>query len=362
MPSRIAETTRSLPGHLDIPESDPIIQKIQDASFDPVGFLNSAIPPLALLNSPQNSSKSSKVAQIQDTATHIQGLLAKLNAQNIRYSNTLTQLTDEILRSGSRLTYEVEILRGDANGLYEVLTDALQDEIKQLGVRKPETVSKGLTKEDGAAQTPTQDLETGLVSGAGNGHGPDFIPQLRMLSQVKTRLEEVINVFGEAMEWPLASSELSITSSLISVSAPEPGSDTHTREEQAREAIKRLRSEVIHLLDKDGGGHLGLEAAAARVESLRSLTTVWKGTAEEKARTKFVDSLARVIDERRKVLDAGQDSGKQGTGNTSKRSSSVPGRPAASQVHADRNANDGSNQSGGLLRNLQRLRDDFYLD
>lgn len=359
MPSRIADTTPSLLGPVDIPESDPVIQSRQDTSFDPVDFLNSAISAFASSNGPQNSPKSSRAAQIQDTAAHVQGLLAKLNAQNIRYSTSLSQLTDEILRSGSRLAYEVEILRGDANGLYEVLTDTLQDDITTLGHGRPNAAPKDPTSEDVAAP---QRLESGLANGAGNSNEPGFIPQLRMLSQVKARLEEVINVFGEAMEWPLAPSELSITSSLITVSAPEPGSDTHTQEEKAREAAKRLRSEVTDLLDGDDNGYAGIEAAATRVESLRSLMTVWKGTAEEKPRTKFVDSLARLIDDRIKLLDARQDHGRQGMGVSSQRSSPMPGRPSPSNMRADRNANDGSNQPGGLLRNLQRLRDDFYLD
>jgi hypothetical protein len=183
-----------------------------------------------------------------------------------------------------------------------------------------------------------------------------------MLSQVKARLEDVINVFGEAMKWPLAPSELSITSSLITVSAPEPGSDTHTQEERAREAAKRLRSEVTNLLDSGDGGYTGIEAATTRVESLRSLMTVWKGTAEEKARAKFVDSLARLIDDQIKLLDAGQDLSKQGMGVPPQRPSSMSGRPLPSNIRADRNANDSNNQPGGLLRNLQRLRDDFYVD
>src|SRR5437588_3706036 len=129
-----------------------------------------------------------------------------------------------------------------------------------------------------------------------------------MPRQVQGRPGRVHQVLGEGNELPLAPSELSITSSLISVSAPEPSSDTHTREEKAREATRKLRSEVINLLDSDGGGYAGLEAAATRVESLRSLMTVWKGTAEEKARAKFVESLAKVVDDRKRVLDASQDS------------------------------------------------------
>ena len=357
MPARIADAGQGPLGQLDIPECDSALHRLQDAAFDPIEFLNSSLPPFSSPNVPQYSSKSSKASQIQDAFTQVQGLLATLNAQNIRYSNALSQLTDEILRSGGRLAYEVEILRGDVNGLHEVLADTLQDDIKKLGLG-----ASKLTREDDGAAMPTQSLENSMEGAVVNRNEPDFIPQLRMLSQVKARLEEVISIFGEAMEWPLAPSELSITSSLISVSAPEPGSDTHTREEKAREAIKKLRSEVTNLLDSDGGGYAGLDAAAARVESLRSLTTVWKGTAEEKARTKFVESLAKVVDDRKRVLDANQDSSQQAAGSASQRSSSMPGRPAASQERADRNAPDGSNQTGGLLRNLQRLRDDFYLD
>jgi hypothetical protein len=362
MPTRIADADQGSLGQLDIPEYDSALHKLQDAAFDPIEFLNTSLPPFSSPNVPQYSSKSSKASQIQDAFTQVQGLLTTLNAQNIRYSNALSQLTDEILRSGGRLAYEVEILRGDVNGLHEVLTDTLQDDIKKLGLGESKIRPDELTREDDGAAMPTQSLENSMEGAVVNRNEPDFIPQLRMLSQVKARLEEVISIFGEAMEWPLAPSELSITSSLISVSAPEPGSDTHTREEKAREAIRKLRSEVTNLLDSDGGGYAGVDAAAARVESLRSLSTVWKGTAEEKARTKFVESLAKVVDDRKRVLDASQDSSQQAAGSASQRSSSMPGRPAASQERADRNAPDGSNQTGGLLRNLQRLRDDFYLD
>jgi hypothetical protein len=357
-----AHLGQEAPSRLDSPEPDSALQKLQDASFDPVDFLNSSISTSSPPPGPQSSSKSSKIPQIQDTSAQVQGLLAKLNAHNIRYSNTLTQLADDILRSGSRLAYEVEILRGDSNGLYELLTDTLLDDVKKLGIRPTENESSKLTKEGDGAAMPTQSLDNDSGGVHANGHEPDFIPKLRMLSQVKVRLEEVINIFGEAMEWPLAPSELSIASSLISVSAPEPGSDTHTREEKAREAAKKLRSEVNNLLNSDGAGYAGLEAAATRVESLRSLITVWKGTAEEKTRTKFVDGLVKMIDERRKMLEASPDSGRQGTGSASQRPFPTPERPATSQVRSDRNANDGNNQAGGILRNLQRLRDDFYLD
>ena len=359
MTARVADTTQSFLGLFDLPESDPIIRRLHDTSFDSVDFLNKAILLSTSSNGLSNSLKSSKVAQIQDTAAQVQRLLAKLNALNIRYSNTLSQLTDEILRSGSRLTYEVEILRADVNGLSEAFTDTLQDDLKSLGLGTRNPVPNILKDEDGTAR---QGSELGSTEGATSDREPSSIPQLRMLSQVKTRLEEVINVFGEAMEWPIAPSELSVTSSLISISGPEPDSDTHIREEKAREASKRLRSQVTKMLDQDGGDYAGLEAAAARVESLRSLTTVWNGTAEEKPRTNIVGSLSRLVDDRRKLLDASQGYDRQRRGEMSQQSKLMPERLAASQLRADRNANDSSNQSGGIFRNLQRLRDDFYLD
>ena len=303
-------------------------------------------------------------SQVQEISSKVQEFLGKLNAQNIRYSNTLLQLTDEILRSGSRLAYEVEILRGDANGLHEVLTDTLQDDIRKLVLASPEAGAETLV---GAENGPARLQQSQQVSAGENAQTqePEFIPQLRMLGQVKSRLEEVINVFGEAMEWPLPPSELSITSSFISVSAPEPGSDNYTTEEKAREVAKALQSEVSTLLESDGGDYEGLDAADTRVEALRSLSTVWKGTAEEKARAKFVDCLAKSVDERRKALDARMMQARPRGNSASQRSSSMPGRPSLSHGQgrgSDRIVTEGNNPSGGLLRNLQRLRDEMYLD
>ena len=45
-------------------------------------------------------------------------------------------------------------------------------------------------------------------------------------------------------------------------------------------------------------------AAEMRVEELRELMGVWKGTAEEKARGRVVDGLAKVVAERRKEVEA----------------------------------------------------------
>jgi len=326
-----------------------------------VEFLNASLPSSLFSSAPQSGSKQTKSIQIHEASSKLQELLGKLNTQNVRYSNILTQLTDEILRSGSRLAYEVEVLRGDANGLHELLTDTLQDDIQKLVLSAPEVGTDALTADKNRAAEPEQSdhQSEGEIK---QSQEPELIPKLRMLSQVKARLEEVINVFGEAMKWPLPPSELSITSSLISVSAPDPASENHTSEERAGEVAKKLQTEIKSLLDSDGGGYEGLDAADVRVESLRSLTEVWRGTTGEKARVKFVDSLAKLVDERRRALEARTNSTRPRGYSSSNRSSSMPGRPSMSQMRGERNVTEGSHPAGGLLRNLQRLRDEIYLD
>jgi hypothetical protein len=285
----------------------------------------------------------------------------------------LTQITDEILRGGGRLAYEVEVLRGEAVGLSDTLTEALHDDIRKFVPEGLDEQEASLehdntewwsSRSESPAATATkhpkpQTVETVLE--------PQYITQLRTLNQVRARLEEVIHTFGEAMEWPLPPSEVSVASSFISVSAPEPGPESHSREEKGREVAKRLRAEIINLLHSNGGGEAGLEAASRRVASLRLLATVWKGTAEERSRNKFVDSLEKLVEERRKVLSSderekGQKEHRRGAaerlpvGSPSKST-----RPSTDQTREDRAvSHDGG--GGGLFRNLQRLRDEIYLD
>ena len=79
-------------------------------------------------------------------------------------------------------------------------------------------------------------------------------------------------------------------------------------EEKAQQVSKKLRDEIADLLT--GGDPVdGIEAAAKRVEELKELAKVWKGTAEEKARLKFIESLAKMVEDRHRELlrDAEQD-------------------------------------------------------
>ncbi|KAF7585368.1 hypothetical protein BBP40_011109 [Aspergillus hancockii] len=315
-----------------------------DPSFDPVDFLNDVLPPLTLASPQSYTPRGSTAVSLAELSTHVQSILTQINAQNVRLSSNLTQLTDEILRSGGRLAYEVELLRGEAIGLSETLTEALRDDIARFVPDTVESSNKENSQEpaESGEETPTAaDDEEAAVE------DPEYITKLRTLNQVRARLEEVVQTFGDSMEWPLPPSETSLASSFISVSAPEAGPDAQSQEEKGQEVMKKLRTEVTELLDSSGGGGEGLEAATKRVEALRLLATVWKGTAEEKARTRFVDNLLKIIDDRRRALE------NQGKIDSSKQL----GKPA---VNHRRQESEGP--AGGIFKNLQRLREEIYLE
>ncbi|KAL4862540.1 hypothetical protein BDV12DRAFT_178662 [Aspergillus spectabilis] len=305
--------------------------------FDPVGFLNDALPPLSLQSA---QSQSPRAVNLADLSARVQSILSQTNAQNIRHSTTLTTLTDDILRSGNRLAYEVEVLRGETITLSDLLAEGLAGDISQFTVMKPTSTADYTPNQDGVE-------DDGQETGKGSKvEEPEYIANLRTLNQVRARLEEVVQTFGDAMEWPLPPSETSITSSFISVSAPEPGPDSHSREGKGQEMAKKLRGEINELLDDDTGA-AGVEAAARRVEALRTLAMVWKGTAEEKARARFVEGLMKTVEERRKALEATATPVQQVTSSGSSRGH-------------QRQESEGP--GGGIFRNLQRLREEIYLE
>ncbi|EXJ87932.1 hypothetical protein A1O1_04859 [Capronia coronata CBS 617.96] len=336
MPARIE--AESPTGSTDT--STSVLAKLSQPHFDPVDFLNETLPVLHIASQTQ-PQKASRTAHIQTVSTETLAVLNALNTLNIRASSELSALTDEIIRSGNRLAYEVEVLRGDVNGLHDLLTESLRDDISRFVQSE---VLKGTLE---APDAHDYDLNNGQE--AEKVEEPEFMTQLRSLGKVKTRLEAVIALFGEAMKWPIPPSELSMASSLISVSSPELGIQSTEEDDKAREVLKGIRTEITDLLDSVSGGYAGLEAATQRVEAYRQLSMLWKGTGEERARTKFVDSLVKIVEDRKKAL----------------------GRGGARNARADGSGSStGWNQKGlgegggaaGLFRNLQRLKDDLYLE
>lgn len=292
--------------------ADSALQPFLNPSFDPADYLNATLPALQGSSTSQPGQGSVPLAEL---STQTQTLLSHLSAHTTRLTTTLTQLTDEILRSGSRLAYEVEVLRGETLGLSEALTEGLQEDVAKFVpggldqdlARKPSRAAEtnGQRRRSSTTtvpKTPIREEAPAIVD-------PPYIQQLRTLTLVRTRLETVIKTFGDAMAWTFPPSEVSVTSSFLSVSAPEPGSDMASTEEKGQQVSKKLRDEIADLLI--GGDPVeGIEAAAKRVEELKELAMVWKGTAEEKARTKFVDTLAKMVEDRHRDLlrEAEQDS------------------------------------------------------
>lgn len=308
------------------------------------------------LQSSNTSSSSKSSVPLAELSTQTQTLLSHLSAHTTRLTTTLTQLTDEILRSGSRLAYEVEVLRGETLGLSEALTEGLHDDVTKFvpGGLENDLAKRSMGSGDahGTSRTRSATItipKTPTVKDTNSAKivDPPYVTQLRTLTLVRSRLDTVIKTFGDAMAWTFPPSEVSVTSSFLSVSAPEPGSEAHSTEEKGQEVSKRIRDEIADLLIGDNTID-SIEAAAKRVQELKELALVWRGTAEERARNKFVESLAKMVEDRHRDLlkDAEQD------GQLSQRVEAVHNQETSVSSNGDNRA-----QSGyGFINQLQRLR------
>ncbi|KAI9846670.1 MAG: hypothetical protein M1837_003725 [Sclerophora amabilis] len=363
-------TSRQTSSHV----SDPNLQPFLEATFDPTDFLNASLPQLSLSSSQSKVSRTSAnpALPLSELSSSTQSLLSNLNAQTSRLSTTLTQFTDEILRSGSRLAYEVEVLRGETLGLSETLTEELRTDV---GLFIPDGLHVEPERNHPAADHVDTDLHSHQSSTRKNDDGsgseidetqeksstvlPPYLTQLRTLSLVRDRLDTVIKVFGDALEWTIPPSEISITSSFISVSAPEPGSESHSREEKGHQIAKKLRDEVVNLLTSAEDEINGLEAATERVAKLRELASVWKGTAEEKARLKSVESLVKLLEEKQKTLEQSEEKRKQGRDiSSSKGRSTVNAKDGGASEGSSAGQTGAIGRQGGysFIDQLQRLR------
>jgi len=327
--------------------AEPAFQPFLNPSFDPADYLNATLPSLQS----SNTSPAKGGVPLAELSTQTQTLLSQLSAHTTRLTTTLTQLTDEILRSGSRLAYEVEVLRGETIGLSEALTEGLQDDVakfvpnglEQNLVRRPSRTVETNGNRSRSSTVTTPRLPVPVQEPTSLVDDPPYITQLRTLTLVRSRLDTVIKTFGEAMAWTFPPSEVSVTSSFLSVSAPEPGSEMHSVEEKGQQVSKKLREEIADLLI--GGDPVdGIEAAAKRVEELKDLAIVWKSTAEERARVKFIESLAKLVEDRhRELLREAESDGRL--------------RERVETLQEEVSAEEGKTQSGyGFLSQLQKLR------
>lgn len=356
--------------------SDPFLQDFLNPVFDPAEYLNASLPVLqgssSRSTSTGRSSSTSTTANnatvpLAELSTEAQTLLTQLNAHTTRLTTTLSQLTEDILRSGSRLAYEVELLRGETLSLAETLSEGpLRADLEKF-------VPEGIQNAAAAAPTSSQARRASLVSNA-NGGGmmmmipptpatavtgtaveepptpaatvqeaaaggdkdqpqaqdkenkatdePPYIAHLRTLTLVRARLDAVIKTFGEAMEFVFPPSEISVSSGFLSVSAPDfpdrrsSGDGQISTEDKGQQILKNIRDEISALLNVGNNNNngrervsstyeekiKGVEDATKRVEQIKELSTVWKGTAEEKGRQRFVESLARMVEDRHREL------------------------------------------------------------
>ena len=351
MPSSLLDLASN--GETKPAPSDPLLDQFCIDDFDSVDYLDDILPSLTLASQQTLPTKNNRLPHLQEISSDVQSLVSRLNTFNIKTSNALTQVTDEILRSGSRLAYEVEIFRGDVNSLYTAITDTLYEDITKLIKTPQDLPDQPKEQSNNALKTP---------SAAAHIQEPSFLTQLRTLQTARTNLDATIRTFGTALTWPSAPSD-TMTSNLVSVSAPEFGLEAaaqSTQNDQARQSFKRLRKEIADLLDSDGGGYIGLEAAQKKADELRDLAEVWKGTLEEKARHRFVDSLAKMVEDRKRILDAKEQraGGRPRGVSTGQRSDSVPVRGGSES----RDGAGADTRAGGLLRKMRELRDEIYLD
>jgi hypothetical protein len=334
-------TTREAAAPKSTHVSDPSLQPFLQDSFDPAEYLNKTLPSLstASQSSATRPSAVAPTASLSDLSSQTQTLLSQLNAQASRLTTVLTQLTEDILRSGARLAYEVEVLRGEAIGLSEVLDDGVRHDVALFAPLKESNGTTPQSKDGTPDQADTvQDLST-------SANDPAYITQLRTFSQVRQRLDSVVKVFGEAMQWTLPPSEVSLTSSFISVSGPEPGSEGNSREERGKEFAARLRTEIGDLIISAESKSQGYDAATDRIAALNDLAQVWKGTAQEKARVRFVEGLAKVAEERLRELEKDHDGARfRDVRTASPRKGGASIRPSQSE------------KGMGFLDNLHRMR------
>ncbi|KAM3506465.1 hypothetical protein MY10362_002331 [Beauveria mimosiformis] len=359
--------------------SDEFVQDFLGPSFDPAAFLNAKLPPLA----PRSSSSSSGAAAmpagampLADLTQQANALLSQLSAQTTRLSSTLTQLTDDILRSGSRLAYQVELLRGETLSLNETLHETLQEDIAKFlpeGIqgKQDEKGNESVAGENGQGEERKDkaneaagayaQLPFSTATGAtGASNEPTCVQQLRTLTLVRSRLEDVVKIFGDAMDFGFPPSEVSVSSSFLSVSAPEPGSDQQSSEAKGQQNLKKLRDEISSLLrpDRDGGADpiAGIERAANRIEELKTLNAVWRGTAEEKGRSRFIESLAKMVEDRHKELMREMEQQQQRGASSAKKTGDGMVRRTGSPALGDETRPAQPPGGFGLISQLQKLR------
>ncbi|KAI4249342.1 MAG: hypothetical protein L6R42_009042 [Xanthoria sp. 1 TBL-2021] len=295
--------------------TDPLLLPFLAPSFSATSYFNTTLP------SPPSKTHANAQQQPQPTlsalASQTQFQISTLSAQTSRLSATLTALTDDILRCSSRLTYEIEVLRGEANGMAEALGERgeLNEAIKTFvpdGLPSSslngmgDSIGNGASKRDDEDTTTTQhpqdqDQEQAPSRDSKQSHKTASatdppITQLRTLLHVRASLTSITRTFSLALSWPMPPSLLpsssSATSSLISITSPSSQTTTSSLETTGQTALANIKREIEEMLVVGD-----IEKARERVGELKACVEVWKGTGEEKARGKWVGEVEGWVEE-----------------------------------------------------------------
>ncbi|KAI4123597.1 MAG: hypothetical protein LQ338_005189 [Usnochroma carphineum] len=351
--------------------SDPSLHPFLSPSFSATAYLNNTLPfPLTTatpLSKAQSTASTTTPAQsLTSIVSQTQSHISTLSAQTTRLSATLTALTDDILRRSSRLGYEIEVLRTDANSLVSSLSDPsnseLTDAIKtflpdgitipppspphhQQQTQPPSTHNPRTTAEaEAEAAAPSEKTPSENTT----SDPPIPLSHLRTLLRVRASLQKTTQVFSLALSWPMPPSLLiPTTNNLISITSPHTQQALLEQEAKGQAALSRLRAEIEELLAE--GGDEGIEGAKGRVRELRECLEVWKGTGEEGGREKWVREVEGWVEEVGRERERGRRGVERGKGEEKGKVGKVEETSAPQRTGS----------GAGFLR---RLRDEIYLE
>ncbi|KAF3275120.1 hypothetical protein TWF132_003005 [Orbilia oligospora] len=273
--------------------SDPVLQPFLSDSFSPTSYLNSTLPPLSATAVISSSSPTVSLQKLHTTATT---LLSNLDAHLNRLQSTLSTLTDEILRATPRLSYELQILRSDVISLADTLSSTRTRQLTEC------MADVSLEESPNTPLEGTEDKERRKSEVSNTQGKPQVLKRLETLTLVRHHLEDVIKVFGEAMEWtltdvqktsiPLPTTTTSSLGAYIPPSrSPSPAvMDGRKRSGQSSNnpatGSDKFTDEISYFLLNGE-----VDKATQKVEDLAKLCEVWKNTSEYDARLRFVENL-----------------------------------------------------------------------
>ncbi|KAG0634609.1 hypothetical protein HOY80DRAFT_516041 [Tuber brumale] len=314
--------------------SEPLLKPFLSPTFSPSAYLNSTLPPLLPppnLN-PASTPRPANAEPLSTLSSKITTLLSTLDLQTQTLISTLQSQTDEILRLAPRLGYEVDLLRSDVVSLTASLNRDLDGCVRELRL--------GGEEEEG--EVGKEELRV--------------LEKLRMLSRVRARLEDVVKVFGHAMDWTLegpGEDEEAGQDSLVPINDPIPRTPSPIR--ALRGAKKGSGSHPVedvlyHLSTRD------LDGARQKVAELRELCKLFEGTVEGPARNAVVEALEGKIGEEEAAREAERTKEGGGGDEMKKRQTSLD-----RDTQSDRRV-EGTGWAGGregyygLINQLSRMR------